>query len=328
LPKVTIGLPTFNRAPTLKRSIELILNQTFIDFELLIYDDGSSDNTVDSVKSFADKRISYFSFPNQGPPIPLNFILGKAKGEYIIFLHDHDHFRKDLIQQCVDSLDGNPEVGFVLPAGITISENEDMVENPKSPPHGFDMINDGNLFLQKTFLQVNSFQSKFHACSMVRMTAMHQVGNKYHEKYGFYSDVELWLRLLYNFNFIYIDEVLIQFTVREADHKINGNEVKIFNSLYEIHIDKIHEFFPQKIKKLHKILKNKYFSEIFWLLAYQTANKVSGVDGQIKKISKNYLGSRLKFMLLKVFRSSLVKNFLPILKKLILRIPKKNVKTT
>ena len=73
---------------------------------------------------------------------------------------------------------------------------------------------------------------------------------------------------------------------------------------------------------------SQYFSEIFWLLAYQTANKVSGVDGQIKKISKNYLGSRLKFMLLEVFGSSLVKNFLPILKKLILRIPKKNVKTT
>lgn len=317
MPKITVGLPTFNRSKTLTRSIELILSQTFSDFELLIYDDGSTDNTIESAKNFTDTRISFYSFPNQGPPAPLNFILGKAQGDYIIFLHDHDYFKKDLLEKCVEALENNQEAGFVLPAGITISENENMVDDPISPPHDFQFINGGNFFLQKNFLQEKSFASKFHACSMVRMSAMRSVGNKYKEKYGFYSDVELWLRLLQSFNFIYIDEVLIQFTAREPDHQLNGNEISILNSLYEIHLDIIHEFFPNKIDIYHKTLRNKYFNEVFWAIANITANRASGVDEQRRSIPINYVDSKLKFFAIQVLGSSLAITMLPVLKKII-----------
>ena len=323
MPKVTIGLPTFNRAQTLKRSIELILNQTFHDFELIIYDDGSSDNTIETVQKFTDARISFYSFQNQGPPTPLNFILGKAHGDYIIFLHDHDHFRLDLVEKCVDSLDSNPEVGFALPAGITINENQNIIENPMRPPHEFQYINNGNFFLKKIFLQTKSFSSEFHACSMVRKSAMKKVGYKYKQKYGFYSDVELWLRLLKDFDFIYINEVLIQFTKRESDHQLNGSEILVLNSLYEIHSDSIHQLCFESIDAFSRILEKKYFNEVFWIIANIIANKSSGLEEQFKNIKAHSVDNRLRFFALKTLASPPIIMILPTLKRLIKLISSK-----
>lgn len=315
MPKVTIGLPTFNRALTLERTIAYILNQTFSDFEVLIYDDGSTDDTFISAKKFTDSRISFYSFPNQGPPAPLNFILDNAQGEYIIFLHDHDHFREDLLEKCVDSLDTNPTVGFVLPGGITISENQNIIQDPEKPPHEFQYVNDGNLFLHKS-LEAKSFESKFHACSMVRATSMQLIGNKYETKYGFYSDVELWLRLLNSFDFIYIDDVLIQFTAREDDHILNGNEILMMNSLYEIHFDIVQKFFSNSSNEYIKSLQKRYFNDVLWTVINIVSNKRPNRTEQMNQIEINYVNNRLKFFTLQVLKSSIGLKFLPILKRL------------
>ena len=86
-PLVTIGMPTYNRADYLPRTINSILSQTFSDFELLIYDDGSSDNTLKVLESYNDKRINFVSFKNQGPPEPLNYIYKKSTAAFFrIFL--------------------------------------------------------------------------------------------------------------------------------------------------------------------------------------------------------------------------------------------------
>ena len=76
-PRVTIGMPTYNRVEYLPRAINSILNQTYKDFELLIYDDGSSDNTLALLESYNDEILSYVSFKNQVPPKSLNYIYEK-----------------------------------------------------------------------------------------------------------------------------------------------------------------------------------------------------------------------------------------------------------
>lgn len=307
LPRVTIGLPTFNRAPSLYTSISLILNQTFKDFELLIYDDGSSDSTIEIVESFSDNRISFYNFPNQGPPFPLNFILDHANGEYIIFLHDHDYFSEDLIEKCVNALDKDKTSGFVLPGGITIPENKEMIQNPELLPNELNYKNSGKFFLLKTFTQRKSFESKFHACSMVRRTALDKVGKYYNTKYGFYSDVELWLRLLHDFDFIYLHEPLIQFTTREKDHVLTGKEIEVLNNLFSIHFDTIHECFYEDQDFYINILKKKYFTEAFWLIANLSSYKDTNIDGLIKKIPKKNIDGKLRLFLLGLFKLRIIR---------------------
>lgn len=89
---ISIIIPTYNRGYIIKDSIKSILNQTYTDFELIIVDDGSTDNTTDVVKSIKDKRIKYIKYENnKGACYARNVGIKAAKGDYITF-HDSDDY--------------------------------------------------------------------------------------------------------------------------------------------------------------------------------------------------------------------------------------------
>jgi glycosyltransferase involved in cell wall biosynthesis len=94
-PKVSVIIPTYNRADLLSRAIKSVIAQTYTNWELLVVDDGSTDNTKEVVKEFIkkDKRIKYLWEPNSGSPSkPRNFVAKNAKGEYIAFLDSDDEW--------------------------------------------------------------------------------------------------------------------------------------------------------------------------------------------------------------------------------------------
>ena len=91
-PKISIVMPTYNRADSFFRAaIESALNQTYKNFELIIIDDASTDNTSKLVNSFNDKRIVYFqSDHNHGEYWATNYGIILAKGKYLTWLHSDD----------------------------------------------------------------------------------------------------------------------------------------------------------------------------------------------------------------------------------------------
>ena len=90
---VSVIMPTYNRAHLLPRAIKSVLSQTFKDFELIIIDGGSIDNTEDVVKSFKDPRIIYINQGiNQGISAAKNVGIMKAKGKYIAFIDSDDEW--------------------------------------------------------------------------------------------------------------------------------------------------------------------------------------------------------------------------------------------
>lgn len=92
-PLISIVMPTYNRAHTIQNSINSILDQTYTNWELLIIDDGSIDNTKEIIQPFLkDKRIQYDYQENQGECIARNEGMKKSKGEYIAFLDSDDKF--------------------------------------------------------------------------------------------------------------------------------------------------------------------------------------------------------------------------------------------
>jgi glycosyltransferase involved in cell wall biosynthesis len=117
-PLVSVGLVTYNRSGLLRRAIESVLRQSMADYELIISDDNSSDDTFDIVRPLLqDKRVRYIK--RAGVGMTQNFIdtLKDARGEYFIWLCDDDYFSQNYLRCCLDFLSGNPD--YSLACGET-----------------------------------------------------------------------------------------------------------------------------------------------------------------------------------------------------------------
>jgi len=97
-------MPTYNRAKLLKRAIDSALNQTFADFELIVVDDGSTDNTGEVLARIADQRLQIIKQPNAGPAAARNTALESAKGTFIAYLDSDNTFHPDFLKVLADEL--------------------------------------------------------------------------------------------------------------------------------------------------------------------------------------------------------------------------------
>jgi glycosyltransferase involved in cell wall biosynthesis len=132
VPKVSVLIPTYNYAHILDETIQSVLNQTFADFELIIIDDCSKDNTDEVVQKYlSDPRISYYNNPvNLGLVGNWNKCLSLAKGDYIKFLCADDKFRSDLLEKFVAVMEEFPKVSLVVCNKTMIGTSNVMVELP------------------------------------------------------------------------------------------------------------------------------------------------------------------------------------------------------
>lgn len=110
--KVTVLLPAYNAGRFLRPAVDSVLGQTFQDFELLIIDDGSTDNSLETVEVERDSRIRLVSNPaNLGLIATLNRGVSLAKGEYLARMDADDLCEPERLERQVDYLDSHPEVG-------------------------------------------------------------------------------------------------------------------------------------------------------------------------------------------------------------------------
>ncbi|MCO6493521.1 MAG: glycosyltransferase family 2 protein [Phaeodactylibacter sp.] len=94
-PLFSVIIPTYNRANLLKKAMQSVLSQIFQDWELIIVDDGSTDNTAGLVQSFTDNRIRYFFQEHQERSTARNMGITHASGKYVCFMDDDDYFLED-----------------------------------------------------------------------------------------------------------------------------------------------------------------------------------------------------------------------------------------
>jgi len=119
-PKVSVIMPTYNRADMIDKSIESVLNQTFKDWELIIVNDGSTDNTKEVVAKYNDPRIVYLEKENGGPSSARNLGLRHAKGEYITYCDDDNIIFPYHLETLSGYLDRHPEIGLVRANAVKI----------------------------------------------------------------------------------------------------------------------------------------------------------------------------------------------------------------
>ena len=113
-PKVTVGIPTYNRSAFLRQSIESALAQSYPDFRLVITDNASTDDTAEVVASYDDPRIVYTrSEENVGMTANFNRVLELTDTEFVTLLYDDDLFYPDYLKHTVEALEHHPDVGAV-----------------------------------------------------------------------------------------------------------------------------------------------------------------------------------------------------------------------
>lgn len=110
--KISVIIPTYQEGSALPNTLRSILNQTYKDIEILLIDDGSTDNTEEQVKPFLS-QIQYYKRPHQDRQPTRNFGLAQAKGEYVIVCDADIQMKPDCLEKMAKVLNENPSVAFV-----------------------------------------------------------------------------------------------------------------------------------------------------------------------------------------------------------------------
>lgn len=113
MPLFSIVIPTYNRAAVLLNTLKSVFAQTETDYEVIIIDDGSKDNTEELVTPYLSEKVQYFKQDNQGAQVARNFGLSKATGEYICFLDSDDLWLPEFLAEVLQEFKKDDEIGCV-----------------------------------------------------------------------------------------------------------------------------------------------------------------------------------------------------------------------
>jgi len=110
---ISVIIPTYNRADLIKDAISTVLAQTYQNFEIVVVDDGSQDNTAEIIRDFGDERIKYIYQENSGVSSARNNGIKNASGEYVAFLDSDDLWHPQKLEKQLSVLENNPDAGLV-----------------------------------------------------------------------------------------------------------------------------------------------------------------------------------------------------------------------
>lgn len=262
--KISVLITSYNYEKYIKETIQSVLNQTYKDWELIIVDDCSSDNSVDVIKSFNDSRIRlYINEENLGLAKTLKLGVEKATGDWIVFLESDDLINPDYITRKIQVIKNNNNISLVFNDCNFFGESS--------------RVNDFNTALYKTRLKnakrkypANMFynfylSNKIFTFSAVMAKRSDLLQLDYDTPVDCLLDWWLWIQLAYIGDFYYIPEKLTQWRLHN-DSYISNSEKNTPGGL------RIKAYFKTFIKsKDFKILVFIIFLRMIWVL--QQINK-------------------------------------------------------
>lgn len=219
-PLVSIVMPAYNAEKYIEQSIESIINQTYQNWELIIIDDGSTDNTFQCTQRYLNDKVHAFKFANKGQSAQLNAGIALAKGKYIAIAHADDINELNRLELQVNYLDSNPNISICGTFIKTFnSKNEQKnINYPIESDNCYSALFYGNPLA--------------HPTVMIRKALFIDHNLKYNEHLVAAEDYDLWIRLSKYAKIGNIPEVLVQYRLHEAQtseiKKIE--EEKIVNS--------------------------------------------------------------------------------------------------
>lgn len=206
MPKISVIMPVYNGGKYLKAAVQSVLDQTYKDFEFIILDDGSLDNSLSIVENFSDERIKFVKLNHRGIVTALNKGLEISKSEYIVRVDADDLSLPDRFEKLLNYMEENKQIAVCGSWAISIDDEGKVIGEMKYPPMQYKDI-------KKYSLLHNPF---IHPSVIFRKEVVLGVGGYRNFKHN--EDYELWTRVL---------------------SKNSGHNVPEFLLKYRIHSDQI-----------------------------------------------------------------------------------------
>jgi glycosyltransferase involved in cell wall biosynthesis len=229
---VTVYITNFNYGKFIKQAIESVLMQTEQSFELIIIDDGSTDNSKEIIEKYKDlKNIRIVYQKNKGLNVTNNIALRAARGKYIVRLDADDYFSPNALELLLEKLESDSMLGMVFPDYFLVDTQGEVLERQKR--HDFD--NEVKLF----------DQAAHGACTMIRVQFLREIGG-YDESFSCQDGYELWVKFTSKFKVSNINEPL--FYYRKHGKNLTSNEDRILDTRATIN--------SKYVKKFNKEIKS------------------------------------------------------------------------
>ncbi|MFV8571116.1 glycosyltransferase family 2 protein [Marinobacter sp. SBS5] len=224
MPRASIIVPAFNAGQYIRKTLDSILSQSFQDFEVIIIDDGSSDDTAQIIHQYEDPRIRYYHQPNSGKPaIPRNRAIKKAQGEFIFIFDSDDIMLPGKLATTIERMEQAPQAGLAF-TGFACIDEQDSVINPDFLAPYQTLYN-----LEKTGVTDNAFLikapdalkglaiSNYLGTSgvAIRRTVFENVGG-FDEDVRNSDDYLMWQAVASQYDFLYIPTIFHHYRVRSG----------------------------------------------------------------------------------------------------------------
>ncbi len=228
-PIVSVVIPTYNRATLIGRAIHSVLVQTIDDWELIVVDDASTDNTEEVVSSFEDFRIRYYSHQlNRGGSAARNTGIQKARGKYVAFLDSDDEWLPTKLERQLRLLETEESgVGLVYTGMIHVYQSGERTKI--SPRHRGDLT--GDLLLRNV---VGS-----SSAVLARKTVLESTGG-FDTDLPSRQDLDMWLRISIHYDIEYVESCDVVIHKDRERNRISLNDwgrCKGYLTLYRKHKD-------------------------------------------------------------------------------------------
>lgn len=196
MPEVSVIIPTYNYGTFVIQAVQSVLNQTFSDLEVIVVDDGSTDDTVERIHSITDPRLHYIYQRNSGLPASRNTGIRSAKGKYIAFLDADDCWMPNKLEIQLPILQEDESIGLVYGSYYVIDTEGKIIALRRAselPRNALPRLIMGNLV------------SGSATTSIIRRECVDRVG-LFKEDLISCEDWDMWLRIAEVYNFGYVKE--------------------------------------------------------------------------------------------------------------------------
>lgn len=273
MPLVSVIMPSYNHERYISEAIESVLNQTFTDFELIIIDDASKDNSKQIIESFRknDDRIEViFHERNMGIERTVNDCIEIAKGKFIALFASDDVWLPEKLEEQLKVFQRDPQVGLVYSDAYIINERKNNEITKFSDTYTF--------YKGDIYTKLLCAYSKFipGLTIMVKKECFDRVGLLDPETHGI-GDYDMLLRISKQYNVDFVDKPLAKY--RQHSSNISLDTINMVKGV-KIAIDKA---FKEDVNGSLSDVKNKVYSDCYLMFATAFFNK-----GDFKKSRKNF----------------------------------------
>ena len=291
-------MPAFNVENFIEESIKSVLEQTYSNFELIIVDDGSTDNTVNYIRKYSesDQRVLLLEQKNSGPGIARNKGLKYAKGDLICFIDSDDLFHKDRLLKMLTIFNKHKDIDLVFHDEYYIDEVGNIIEGTylenvdflkKSSDYLYQT--DNNLYLEKKpfYNYMSAYDTSMNTLSiMFRAKLLQNQSHYFLTDTNIGEDIDLWFRLAKGSKIAYLNECLSYYRVRQDS--LTRDSIKMSQGFIFAHGKNYQRAKPILTKKERHFYRSRIARE-FRILAYKYRT-----NGKKKQAILHYLMS-LKF---------------------------------